>query len=184
MSTLEQNLKKPKLLLHICCISCGAYVSQVLSEDYDLTLFFYNSNIFPESEYQKRLETVKAIAGKQSLNIIFSEYDHSRWLEKVEGLEAEPERGKRCMVCYADRIGKTAQYAAKNNFDYFTTTLTISPHKCAKSIIDFGNKFAKTFGVEFLEKDFKKKDGFKKSVELSCKLNLYRQNYCGCEFSL
>ncbi|MCK5416708.1 epoxyqueuosine reductase QueH [Candidatus Parcubacteria bacterium] len=179
----EQDLKKPKLLLHICCISCGAYVSQVLNKDFELTLFFYNPSIYPKSEYEKRLKTVNEIAKKENLNIIFGEYDHEKWLDKIKGLENEPERGARCKICYIDRLQKSAEYASNNGFDYFTTTLTISPHKDAKLILEFGNELSKQYNVKFLEEDFKKKDGFKKSVKLSYELNLYRQDYCGCEFS-
>lgn len=174
---------KPKLLLHICCISCGAYVAKTLGDNYDLTLFFYNPNIFPETEHEKRKQAVADIASKQGLNISFGDYNHERWLKKVEGLEDEPERGTRCMVCYTDRLAVTAKKAAKENFDYFSTTLTISPHKDAQSILKFGEKFSKIYDVKFLAEDFKKKDGYKKSVEFSKELNLYRQNYCGCEFS-
>ncbi len=174
---------KPRLLLHICCISCGAYVSRILRRDYDLALFFYNPNIYPKSEYEKRLKTVNEIAKKEDLNIIFGEYDHEKWLAMVKGLENEPERGIRCKICYADRLSNCVKCAKKNKFDYFTTTLTISPHKDAKIILELGSMLSEQYGIKFLEKDFKKKDGFKKSVKLSCELNLYRQNYCGCEFS-
>lgn len=178
----EKN--KPKLLLHICCIGCGAYVSRVLTEEnFDVVLFFYNPNIFPESEYVRRLETTKKIADKFDLEVIEGEYNHKRWLEKIRGFEKEKERGKRCRICYYDRLEKAAEYASKNNFDYFSSTLTISPHKDARLILAFGEELSGKLSIKFLARDFKKNDGFKKSVSLSKELNLYRQNYCGCEFS-
>lgn len=181
---MEEQKSNPKLLLHICCIGCGAYVSRVLNnENFEVSLFFYNPNIFPVSEYKKRLESTREIANKFGLNLVEGEYHHDQWLNQIKGLEAEPERGRRCMICYFDRLEKTAQYAQNNSFDYFSSTLTISPHKDAKSILRFGEELSKKHGVEFLARDYKKKDGFKKSIELSRELNLYRQNYCGCEFS-
>lgn len=180
---MEKNHQKPKLLLHICCISCGAYVCETLVEDYDVVLFFYNPNIYPKEEYIKRLSTVNETAKKLNLKIIIGNYDHELWLDKIKGLEEEPEKGARCSICYLDRINMTAKFAKENNFDIFATTLTISPHKDSNKILNIGNNLSKNLCINFLEKDFKKKDGFKKSVELSCKLNLYRQNYCGCEFS-
>ncbi len=173
-----------KILLHICCISCGAYVSKVLIEEgFEVDLFFYNPNIFPCEEYEKRLKTTRERADFLGLKLIEGEYDHKKWLDMIKGLEAEPERGFRCSFCYYDRLQKSAKFAKENNYKIFTTTLTISPHKDAKRILAYGEKLAKEYGVEFLARDFKKKNGFKKSVELSQKLNLYRQNYCGCEFS-
>jgi len=181
---MKDQENKPKLLLHICCIGCGAYVSKILrDEDYEVSLYFYNPNIFPSSEYDRRLETTERIANDFGLDLVSEEYDHGKWLEKVRGLENEPERGKRCLVCYYDRLEKTAHYARDNNFDYFSSTLTISPHKDAKSILEYGDELSDKYGIKFLARDYKKQDGFKKSVELSRKLNLYRQNYCGCEFS-
>jgi len=174
---------KKKLLLHICCAGCGVYVSQVLNKEYDLTLFFYNPNIFPEEEYKKREEEVRNLAKRFNLKLIVDDYNHNLWLEKVKGLEKERERGARCMICYFDRMDRTAQYAQKNNFDIFTTTLTVSPHKLASSILRIGENLSKKYKVEFLAQDFKKKDGFKKASALSKELGLYRQNYCGCEFS-
>jgi len=181
---MEEKKNNRKLLLHICCIGCGAYVSRVLSdEDFDVVLYFYNPNIFPAAEYEKRLETTRRIAREFKLALVEEEYDHGEWLKKVKGLETEPERGKRCLVCYFDRLKKTALYAKKNKFDYFSSTLTISPHKDSKSILKFGNELSAEYEVDFLARDYKKRDGFKKSIELSRELDLYRQNYCGCEFS-
>jgi predicted adenine nucleotide alpha hydrolase (AANH) superfamily ATPase len=175
--------KKPRILLHICCAGCGAYVGQLLKENYSVTLFFYNPNIFPKSEYDLRLEEVNKIAAKYGLPLIIEDYDHNEWLKKISGFESEPEKGGRCEICYRDRLQKTAKAAQKNNFDYFTTTLTVSPHKLARSIINIGLNLSASYGIKFLDEDFKKQDGFKKAGVLSRELNLYRQNYCGCEFS-
>lgn len=175
--------EKDKLLLHICCASCGAYVSQVLIEKYDVSLFYYNPNINSREEFEKRKKNVHKIAKHYNLPLFFGDYNHNKWLLKVGGHELDHEKGERCSICYADRISSTASFAHKNNFKYFTTTLTISPHKLSRKILEIGNKMSKVFGVAFLSQDFKKQDGFKNSVELSRELNLYRQNYCGCEFS-
>ena len=198
---------KPKLLLHICCAGCGVYVAQVLKKDYDAVLYFYNPNIYPESEYEKRLTEAKKIAAEYGLKIIFEKYDHGAWLKKIKGQEKEPERGERCWICYQDRLERTAKIAQEKGFTCFTTTLTISPHKDAKIISQLGQKMEKKYkvnpvrnssgafppekeqrgiisnGARFLDKDFKKQDGFKKSMCLAKELDLYRQNYCGCEFS-
>jgi predicted adenine nucleotide alpha hydrolase (AANH) superfamily ATPase len=174
---------KPKLLLHICCAGCGAYVSSALAEDYNVFLYFYNPNIFPESEYRKRLEEARRIAKKLGLKLIIGEYDHNEWLKLIKGFEGEPERGKRCLLCYRHRLNAAAKLAEDKKIAYFTTTLTVSPHKDAKSISVIGNELTGKYNVFFLDKDFKKRDGFKKSCELSKELGLYRQSFCGCEFS-
>ena len=174
---------KPKILLHICCVGCGVYVSQELKDDYEPVLYFYNSNIYPAEEYGKRLEEAEKIAKKFKLKIISKKYDHKLWLKKIKGRESDPERGKRCLICYKDRLEETAAAAKKMNFSFFATTLTTSPHKDAAAIIKIGQEAGKKYGVNFLEKDFKKHDGFKKSACLAKDLGLYRQNYCGCEFS-
>lgn len=180
---LIKIIKKPKLLLHICCVGCGAYVSRSLKKEYSTTLYFYNPNIYPENEHNKRLNEAKKIAKKFKFKLIIGNYDHDEWLKKIKGYEKEPERGKRCRICYKYRLYKTAQEAHSRGFNYFATTLTMSPHKDDKIINDIGCRMAYKFNINFLNKDFKKKNGFKKSSELSKKLGLYRQNYCGCEFS-
>jgi predicted adenine nucleotide alpha hydrolase (AANH) superfamily ATPase/VanZ family protein len=181
---LSKGLReKPKLLLHICCVGCGIYISNILKKDYNIVLYFYNPNIFPEDEYSKRLNEAKNIAKRFDLRLIVGAYDHGRWLESVKGYESEPERGERCLICYGDRIKAAVNLAREKEFDYFTTTLTVSPHKDARAICEIGKEFADKYGVQFLDKDFKKQNGFKKACELSKKLGLYRQNYCGCEFS-
>ncbi|PLX21930.1 hypothetical protein C0584_01165 [Candidatus Parcubacteria bacterium] len=175
---------KPSLLLHVCCIGCGVYVSQLLKKEFKVTLYFYNPNIFPLREYEKRLEEIKKVARRYRLKVILGDYDHDKWREMVRGYEKEPERGARCMLCYRERLENTAKYANKNNFHYFATTLTTSPHKNAKAIMKFGQELGREYELGFLDRDFKKNDGFKKSAALSRELQLYRQDYCGCEFSL
>ncbi len=177
-------LRKPKLLLHICCVGCGVYVSKVLKKQFRVILYYYNPNIYPQAEHDKRLEEAKKIARRFNLKLISGEYRHKEWLEMVKGYEKEPEKGKRCLLCYKDRLEETAHFARDNNFPYFSTTLTTSPHKLASEINRFGEELADEYGVKFLNRDFKKQDGFKKSSQLSKELGLYRQDYCGCEFSM
>ncbi len=179
------KIKKSKLLLHICCAGCGAYVSQLLSRTrgIDVCLFFYNPNIFPENEYKKRLDEVRMISKKYKVDLLIGEYNHQSWLEKVRGHENDQEKGERCQICYFERIKMTAETARLENCDFFTTTLTVSPHKLAKKIIEIGEKLAEENKIKFLSEDFKKNNGFKEALALSKKIGLYRQNYCGCEFS-
>jgi len=174
---------KPKLLLHICCGGCGAYVAQILKKKYRVSLFLYNPNIFPEEEYAKRGEEVAKIANDTKLNLILGDYDHEGWLKEIKGHESDQERGERCFICYKIRMTKTAKMAKIKKFKYFTTTLSISPHKDYPIISRIGHELEKKYGVKFVDQNFKKQDGFKKSVCLSKELNLYRQDYCGCEFS-
>jgi predicted adenine nucleotide alpha hydrolase (AANH) superfamily ATPase len=148
-----------------------------------VTLFFYNPNIFPKQEYKKRLKEVKKIARKFKLKLIVGKYNHQKWFKLTKGYEHEPEKGARCLICYRDRLEKTALTARNNDFDYFSTTLTVSPHKNTLAINKIGRELGEKFKVNFLEKDFKKQDGFKKSVLLARELNLYQQKYCGCEYS-
>jgi predicted adenine nucleotide alpha hydrolase (AANH) superfamily ATPase/VanZ family protein len=174
---------RPKILIHVCCVGCGVYVSRELKNDYRPILYFYNPNIYPETEYQKRLQEAEKIAKKFKLKIIAEKYNHKLWLKKIKGRENDPERGERCLICYKDRLEATAIKAQEINFPFFTTTLTTSPHKDAKAIIKIGEKIGEKYKVNFLGKDFKKQNGFKKSACLAKELGLYRQNYCGCEFS-
>jgi predicted adenine nucleotide alpha hydrolase (AANH) superfamily ATPase/VanZ family protein len=180
---IYRKYKKPKLLLHICCAGCGAYVSKELKKDYKVSLYFYNPNIFPEKEYKIREEEAVKIAKKNKIKLYKEKYKHNSWLKLIKGREKDKEKGKRCAICYKDRLKKTVLFAKNNKFDFFTTTLTVSPHKDAKEITKIGKELEKKYGVVSLGKDFKKKDGFKKASALSKKLNLYRQDYCGCEFS-
>jgi len=176
--------KKNNILLQVCCIGCGAYAIEVLKKEYNkVCLYFYNPNIWPQEEYFRRLEDAQRVSREYDLEIIYEKYDHDQWLKKVQGLENEPEKGKRCLLCYEDRLLQTAQKAREIGYEFFSTTLTISPHKSAEVLCYIGRSVGEKIGVQFLDIDFKKNDGFKKSCELSRKLNLYRQNYCGCEFS-
>lgn len=174
---------KPKLLLHICCVGCGVYASQILKQDYEVILFFYNPNIWPEEEYEKRLVEAEKIAEKFKLELVKGNYEHDKWLEAARGHANDPEKGERCLICYKFRLDAAAAMAKKLNCGYLTTTLTTSPHKNASAINQIGEQAAAAFGLKFLNQDFKKQDGFKKSSALSRELGLYRQNYCGCEFS-
>jgi len=173
-----------RMLLHICCAPCSTYVIEVLKPIYEVTGFFYNPNIHPRGQYKLRLEEMVRYAKIAGINLIIGEYDVKRWFELVKGLEDEPEGGERCLVCYRMRLERTAQYAVDHGFDIITTTLSISPHKKADRINSIGTEVADKYGVEFLQADFKKKGGFQKSVIMSKRYNLYRQNYCGCIFSL
>lgn len=179
----DTKTKKPKLLLHICCAGCGAYVSSVLKEEFEVILYYYNPNIFPESEYDVRLSEVKRIAEVSGLELVIGSYDHAKWLEKTLGKEKEPERGGRCLVCYRDRLTSTAILASERSIGLFASTLSVSPHKDFVVISLIGRELEKKYQISFLDRDFKKQDGFKKSLIMSRDLNLYRQNYCGCEFS-
>ena len=183
-SSVPRSDDRPDLLLHICCAGCGAYVTQLLEQEYNVTLFYYNPNIYPPEEMSRREKEAKKIAQKYSVPIIIPPRDHGDWLGKVKGYEDSPEGGDRCLICYRQRLERTAQEAQKKGLLYFTTTMTISPHKKAEAINRIGKELEGEYGVTFLEKDFKKQDGFKCSVQLSQKLGLYRQNYCGCEFSM
>jgi len=184
---ITTNKKVPKLLLHSCCAPCSSYVLLYLSQYFKITVFFYNPNIMPILEYQRRLEDQKGlltfISSKYPINFIEGDYDNDSFLEQIKGLEMEPEGHKRCLKCYLLRLTKTAQQAS-NNYDYFATTLTVSPYKNAKIINEIGTSLEKEFKIKYLPSDFKKRDGYKKSIDLAKKHNLYRQQYCGCQFSI
>ena len=175
---------KKKILLHICCGPCSTSVIERLSDEYDITGFFYNPNIHPKKEYARRLESLKIVAEKTGLRLFIGEYNTAKWFELVKGLESEPEGGKRCEVCFAMRLKETIKFAKQNGFDLITTTLSISPRKNADMINSIGTKLANEAGIQFLEANFKKKNGFLRSVMLSKEYGLYRQNYCGCVFSM
>lgn len=174
---------KPKLLLHICCVGCGTFVSRLLSKDFRVTLYFYNPNIFPKKEYDLRLAETKKIAKKFGFKFVVGEYVHKEWLNAIGGHEQDAERGERCLICYRDRLDHTAKFAQGFGFSHFASTLTVSPHKLAREINAIGEELALKYDVKFLNRDFKKHDGFKKAAAITKELGLYRQNYCGCEFS-
>ncbi len=180
----KENEGKPTLLLHICCAPCATHTLEQLRKDFNVTGFFYNPNIQPEAEFKRRLEETKRLAALMDFTIIFLEEGQDKWSESTKAYEDEPEGGQRCSICYKFRLEKTAQFAKAKGFAWFTTSLTISPHKRASIINDIGNELADNYGINFYNADFKKKNGFKKSSELSKKYQLYRQSYCGCLFSL
>lgn len=175
--------RRQSLLLHSCCGPCSTYVLEYLTQFFDVTLLFYGPNIQPEVEYLKRLRYQRLVAAHFGAGILECKYDGGRFSEAVRGLEDEPEGGRRCRVCFALRIDETAAKAREHGFDYFTTTLTVSPHKNEQLINELGLEAEKRFGVRWLPADFKKRGGYQRSIVLSKELELYRQNYCGCLFS-
>lgn len=178
----KKTKKNKSLLLHVCCGPCSIGSLEKL-KDYNVTLFFANSNIFPKEEYVKRFIEAKKVSKLKKIKIIEDKYNHAEWLSLIKGLEKEPERGKRCWKCFEYSLTKAAKKAKTLGLDYFTTTLTISKYKPSKKIFEIGNKIGKEIGIPFLELDFKKDDGYNKSIALSKENSLYRQDYCGCEFS-
>lgn len=174
---------RPKLLLHICCGPCSTEVIRRLEGDYEVVGFFYNPNIHPEDEYQKRLLEVQRISALWRVPVDTGPYDHERFLVVARGMEEEPEGGKRCRACYRLRLEETARRAKENGCTVVASTLTIGPHKPAPVVNAIGREVCAAQGVAFLEADWKKEDGFKHSIELSRDLGLYRQTWCGCEFS-
>lgn len=184
IARLKLYENKPKILVHVCCATCAVWAQHLLAKDYDIIFFFYNPGIYPEREYNKRLLDVKRLAARKDVKLILEKHDHRRWRNMVRSHESDPEGGMRCLACYRDRLEKTARRAIDFSIPFFTSTLTTSPHKKSKEINQIGEEIGKKYGVDFLERDFKKKNGFKRSIELSKKFNFYRQNYCGCEFSI
>lgn len=180
---------KKRLLLHSCCGPCSSYVITYLKDYFDITILYYNPNIYPYEEYLKRKkEQIKVIKklkkiSKNNIDIRDCDYDNNKYEKKIRGLENEPEKGRRCEICYKMRMEKTALEAKNNNYDYFCTTLSVSPYKNANLINQIGKEISKKYNIEWLYSDFKKKDGYKKSIILSQQYNLYRQNYCGCIYS-
>jgi len=174
---------KPKLLVHVCCAPDAAYVIGLLLEKYDVSGFFSNSNIQPAEEYERRLEEARKVAGILGVRLIEDVYDPALWTRVTYKFRNEPEKGKRCDVCYAFRLERTARTASGLGFDGFTTIMSLSPWKKAAALNRIGKMLGRRHRVEFLEADFKKKDGFRKSVTLSKDLSLYRQDYCGCVYS-
>lgn len=177
----------PTLLLHSCCAPCSSYCIEYLSQHFNITVLYYNPNIYPEAEYEKRKAEQKRLISelktKYPVKMLDCDFEKERFYSAVKGLETVREGGERCFVCYRLRLEKTAIRAKENGFDYFTTTLTISPLKNAQKINEIGEELSREYGVKFLPSDFKKKEGYKRSIELSREYNLYRQNYCGCIFS-
>lgn len=174
---------KPRLVLHICCAGCGAYVSNLLSSDYELFLLFDNSNICPRTEYERRRDEVIHIAAKYGLSYEIIPYNHYAWLGSVSGLENEPEKGKRCYVCYRSRMESAVLKAVELGAQAFSSTLSVSPHKVFPYIKEIGDQLCSQYGVSFYDQDYKKGGGALEAAKLSNNLGLYRQDYCGCEFS-
>ena len=187
LGKLAKEGKTPRLLLHSCCAPCSSYVLEYLSEYFSITVFYYNPNIYPESEYTKRLfeqqMLIDKLPAKHPVAFAAGPYDSGRFYEMAKGLEHVREGGERCFRCYELRLKETAKMAKAGEFDYFTTTLTISPLKKADKLNEIGRKAGEESGVPYLMSDFKKKNGYKRSIELSREYGLYRQDYCGCTFS-
>ena len=186
-NTLKNLKDKKTLLLHACCAPCSSYVIEYLSNYFDIIILFYNPNINNDIEYNKRLQElerfVKEFKTNNPVKVISFGYNHDEYLQTVLGLEKEKEGGSRCLKCYRLRIEKTFEYAKQYNFDYVTTTLTISPLKNSQVINKIGSELENIYHINYLYSDFKKKEGYKRSIVLSHEYNLYRQDYCGCEFS-
>lgn len=185
ISSLEGT---PTLLLQSCCGPCSSYVLEVLAEHFKVTVLYYNPNIYPREEYQKRLndqiKIVNSMPFKNRVEFMPCVYDEQEFLAAARGLENEREGGARCRECFVLRLDKTAALAKENGFDFFTTTLSVSPHKNAPLLNQIGKELEEKYGVRFLFADFKKKEGYKRSIQLSKEYDLYRQEYCGCRFSL
>lgn len=182
---IKSQQKKPTLLLHSCCAPCSSYVLEYLSGIFDITVFYYNPNIYPEAEFEKRAEEQKRLISEMGcgVKIIIGKFESDKFYDAAKGLEDAPEGGERCKKCFYLRLSETAKLAKEKSFDYFCTTLTISPLKNAEVLNDVGREISEKYGVRYLFSDFKKKDGYKRSIYLSSLHNLYRQNYCGCIFS-
>jgi predicted adenine nucleotide alpha hydrolase (AANH) superfamily ATPase len=174
---------KPKMLLHVCCANCAGYPLELLGKDSDITMFFYNPNIHPIEEYDKRLHDVRKLSEISGIPLIEGPYDSDNWLKQVEGLEDEPEGGKRCSICFDIRMEKTAGMARDKKMDIFATILSISPHKNVAVINRIGKVISEKSGINYYTADLKKKDGFKKANEISRSYGFYRQKYCGCVYS-
>lgn len=176
-------MPKPRLLVHVCCAPDALFVFGVLKDGYEVTGFFSNSNIHPREEYDLRLDEARKVARLSGVPLIEDDYDPEGWMALTAKFKDEPEKGRRCDVCYAARLARTAESAAREGFDAFATVMSLSPWKKAAVMNRIGRQFAARHGIAFLESDFKKKDGFKKSVDLSRAHGLYRQGYCGCVYS-
>jgi len=187
LKELENIKKRPKLLLHSCCAPCSSWVITFLTKYFDITILYYNPNISPIAEYKKRkqeqIRLINEIDHVGKIDIIDCDYDNDLYESKIKGYEDCPERGARCTICFNLRLEKTAKIAKEKKYDYFCSTLTVSPYKNAKLINQIGEELGKKNEIKWLYSDFKKADGYKHSIELSKKYNLYRQNYCGCIYS-
>lgn len=187
LERISQSGKIPTLLLHSCCAPCSSYVLEYLTEYFNIILYYYNPNISPESEYRYRLSELERLISeiplKNRVEITPAEYNPDIFCKLAEGLEDLPERGLRCQKCIFQRLEKTAEKACELGADYFTTTLTISPYKDSEYINKAGEELQKQYDIKYLFSDFKKRNGYKRSIQLSTEYNLYRQNFCGCIYS-
>lgn len=187
LRNIEDGQAVPRLLLHSCCAPCSSYVLEYLSEYFHITDFFYNPNISPEKEYRHRVEEMKRLIQelpmKHPVDFVEGPYEPARYYDEVKGLEEEPEGGARCEVCFRMRLEEAAKIAAEGGFDYFTTTLTISPMKDPVLLNTIGEEMGERYGVKYLDSEFRKRNGYKRSIELSREYDLYRQDFCGCIFS-
>lgn len=187
IQSLLEDSAKHRLLIHSCCAPCSSYVLELLSEFFEITVLYYNPNIYPPEEFEKRsaeqVRFVESMNFKNTVNVVCLDYDSDTFYSAVKGLEAEKEGGARCTECFRLRLEKTAQYAKENGFEMFTTTLTISPLKDSQRLNLMGIEIADKYGLTYFCSDFKKKNGYKRSCELSDQYGLYRQDYCGCVFS-
>lgn len=187
LEQISHSEQKPKLLLHACCAPCSSYVLEYLNRYFRITLFYYNPNISPREEFEKRTGELQRLVSEmpmqQKPEIIVGRYEPSEFYEIAKGLEDLPEGGERCFRCYRLRLEETAKLAQKLGADYFTTTLSISPYKNAQKLGEIASELGEIYSVRALPADFKKKNGYKRSIELSAQYNLYRQDYCGCVYS-
>ena len=171
---------KPKLLLHCCCAPCSSAVIERINQYFNITFYYYNPNIYPKDEYIARFNEFK----KLGVNVICADYKHEEFISLVKGKESEQEGGDRCQICIAQRLDHSFKYAVENNFDMVTTTLTISPHKDCEFINLLGERLQEKYGIKYLHADFKKQNGYLRSIQICKELGIYRQDYCGCEFSI
>ena len=187
LESIKKRETKTKLLLHACCAPCSSYVLEYLSNYFEITIYYYNPNIHPKDEYLRRINELKKFLDefekKNKIEIFEEHYDPTEYFNYIKGLENLGERSKRCYMCYSLRMEEAVKYAKKNSFDYFTTTLSISPYKDAQWINEIGSLLENKYNIKYLYSDFKKKNGYKRSLELSKNYGLYRQDYCGCIYS-
>lgn len=187
LERIQTTSQKPRLLLHACCAPCSSYVLEYLSQYFSITVLFYNPNISPAAEFQYRAEELQRLIGEMPLpnpvEWVIAPYDPTEFSAIAKGREHLPEGGERCTACYRLRLERTAAYAKEHDYDYFTTTLSISPLKDAERLNTIGDELSKQVGVPYLFSDFKKREGYKRSIQLSADYDLYRQDYCGCAYS-
>lgn len=188
LTGLQSESRVPRLLLHSCCAPCSSYVLEYLSQYFEITVYYYNPNIFPPEEYHKRVTEQQELADrmkvKNPVHVVSGPYDTDEFYRIAKGHEQDPEGGERCFRCYALRLREAAKVAAAGHYDYFTTTLSISPLKNADKLNEIGESLGAEYQTAYLPSDFKKREGYKRSTELSREYGLYRQNYCGCVYSL